>query len=103
MVQFHFNFFGHAAGKQPKMSQVLKYAKTHPNLVNTQNKHIIHHFWRMLALKSGFCFFCFGIWSPIFWHLKTIAFDTKVPKRDALLSIGRQKLGFMETEDQLKT
>ena len=35
--------------------------KTHPKTINAQNKHAIHHFWGMLALKSGLRFFCFGV------------------------------------------
>ena len=40
----------------------------------TQNKHVIHHFGGMLALKSGLRFFCFGAGSAIFGYLKTGTF-----------------------------
>ena len=59
----------------PKEPNFKNWLKTHPKVINAWNKHVIHHFGGMLALKSGLRFFCFVIRNAIFWHLKT----AKVP------------------------
>ena len=51
-------------GKRLKNDQkyaILKnWLKTHPKVLNAQNKRVLHHFGGMLALKSGLVFEAFS-------------------------------------------
>ena len=40
----------------PKQSKFQNWLKTHPNVINAQNKCLFHHFGGMLAWKSGLGF-----------------------------------------------
>ena len=52
-------FLGHIVLKTaPKRTKIVifqNWLKTHPEVVNAQNKHVIAHFKEILELKSGLC------------------------------------------------
>ena len=58
---------------------------------NAPNKHLIYHFGRMLALKGGLFFF-FGVWSPIFWCLKTSTFGKSARFQAQIIGLLMPKL-----------